>query len=113
MNKTQQNKPYYENIEFSLSNGQSDYDLDSNQATFLSSFGPASTAPATVFPSFVEIRTDFTISVKLNSTSNHAITISSTDTPYVIQGIEIYNMYFSNSSGSSANVKLRFQENPN
>ena len=100
--------PVYENIEFNLSSGESDYDLDANQSTFLSTFGP--TNVARTHPTAVQIRTNFTISVKINSTSNHAITIASTDSPFWIEGIRIQNLYFSNSSGSTAAVKLFFQE---
>lgn len=110
MNLQQEIYPYYENIEFNLSTGQTNYDLDAEQTTFLSSFG-VDIAVAR-YPSWVEIRTNQTISVKLNSTSNHSITITSTDSPYIIAGVLIRNMYITNASGSTAAIKLRFQENP-
>ena len=104
---------YYENIEFSLSNGASDLDLDANESDFLSVFGPNGSSNAVQeFPSWVEIRTDQTISIKLNKTSSHSITISSTDVPYVIDSVRITNMFLSNASGSAAAVKLRFQLPP-
>ena len=93
----------YESIEFDLNTGQSDYDLDSNQSTFLAKFGLE-------HPSQVRIRTNQTISVKLNTTDDHAVTIASTDTPFDIRGVVIKNMFLSNSSGSTAAVKLLFQE---
>jgi hypothetical protein len=95
----------YESIEFTLTNGQSDYNLDTNQTTFLSSFGANGT-----FPTQVLIRTDYTITVKLNSTSGHSITITSTDSPFAIRGIMIRNLYLSNASGNDAAVKLLFQD---
>lgn len=100
----------YENIEFNLTTGQTDYDLAINQATFLSVFGPTNVARD--FPTWCEIRTNFTISVKVNSTSNHSITISSTDTPFVINGLKISDLFFTNSSGSTAAIKVRFQDSP-
>ena len=104
---------YYENIEFSLTNGQSDFDLDANEAGFLSKFGPnGSTNPVQEFPGWLEVRTDQTISIKLNSTGNDSITISSTDVPYIIDSVRITNVFLSNASGSSAAVKLRFQLPP-
>lgn len=102
--------PYYENVEFTLSDGQSDYDLDSNQAGFLADFGLGNAAER--YPSFVEIRTDQSISVRINATGNDSITIDSTDSPYTIIGVEIRNLFLSNSSGSDAAVKLRFQNTP-
>lgn len=98
---------HYENIEFNLSTGQTNYDLDSNQSTFLEVFGAANNNR---FPTSVEIRTNETISVRLNTTSGHSVTIASTDSPYKIEGIEISNMFLTNSSGSTAAVKLFFQD---
>ena len=100
------NTPYYENIEFNLTNGQSDYDL-TNQSAFLVKFGPDS--PTRQFPNWAEIRTNEEISVKLNGTSEDSITITSVDIPYIIKDMEIRNMYLSNSSGETARVKIRFQ----
>ena len=103
--------PHYENIEFNLTTGQTNYDLDVNQSTFLSTFGAAN--PITRYHSWVEIRTNNTISVILNSTSNHSITIASTDSPYIISGVSIYNIFLTNNSGSTAAVKIRLQDSPN
>jgi len=109
MNLQQKSSPYYENIEFNLTNGTSDYDLDVEQATFLAVLGSGNEQP---FPTYLEIRTNQTISVKLNSTSGHKITIASTDSPYVIVGVKIINLYLSNASGSTAAVKIRLQNTP-
>lgn len=99
----------YESVEFSLADGQADYDLDSNQSDFLSSFfqvGVAGAQPR--YPTYVKIRTDQTISVKLNDTSNNSITIPSTDSPFDIRGVKMTNLFFTNSSGSAATVRLLF-----
>lgn len=100
--------PYYENIEFNVSTATTDYDVAAFQATFLSNFG--STNVVGRYPSSVEIRTNNTISVKINSTSNHGITITSTDSPYRIEGIDINNIFITNNSGSTAAVKLFVQD---
>ena len=107
MNIHQEITPYYESIEFNVSTGTTDYDLDDQQATFLAVLGSANERP---YPSSVVIRTDQTISVKLNSTSNHAITIASTDSPFTIEGVQIRNLYITNNSGSVAAIKLLFQD---
>lgn len=106
MQQTTKLSKYYESVEFTLADGQSNYDLDSNQSDFLAVFNTGSID----YPSQVKIRTDQTITVKINSTSNDSITIASTDSPLDIRGIEIRNLYLSNSSGSNAAVKLLFQD---
>jgi len=103
--------PYYENVEFALADSTTDYDLDVNESDFLTDFGPTNVVGS--YPSWVEIRTDQTITVKLNLATNDSITITSTDSPMTINGTEIINMFLTNSSGSVANVKLRFQQSPN
>lgn len=102
-------QPDYENIEFDLTNGSIDYDLDAQQSTFLAVFNQEAQPK---IPTYVEIRTNFTISVRLNSTSGQSITITSTDSPYVIEGVKVRNMFITNNSGSTAAVKLRFQIAP-
>lgn len=116
MNINQDQGWIYESIEFNLTTGQTDYDLAANQATFLSVFGLETTsdnAHVGRFPSYVLIRTNATISVKLNYTTGQSITISSTDSPFPIAGVQIKNLYFTNNSGGTAAVKLLFTDNPN
>lgn len=95
---------YYENVEFNVTDQSTNYDVAANQATFMSNFGPNNVVNQ--LPTSVQIRTNQTISVKLNSTANHAITITSTDSPFLIEGVKITNIFISNSSGSTAAVKL-------
>mgnify|MGYP003395388456 FL=1 len=95
---------YYENIEFNVTTGTTNYDVASNQTTFLSNFGVNNVEGR--MPSRLYIRTNNTISVKLNATTNHAITITSTDSPFQIEGVEYTNVYITNNSGSTAAVKL-------
>lgn len=101
---------HYENIEFTLNNGASDVDLDATEARFLRLFGPANTVAE--FPSWMEVRTDQTITFKINLTANDAITVTSTDVPFVIDSVRIRNVFLSNGSGTNAAVKLRFQLAP-
>lgn len=108
----QNSKPYYESIEFTLDNGQTDYDLDAEQATFLSVFNQEDHQLEGVFPTKMVLRTDKTISFKMNSTSSHAITVASTDSPWEEDGIQIKNVYLTNASGSDAAVKLEFHQSP-
>jgi len=99
----QKTSPYYESIEFNVTTATTDYDLDSQQATFLSVVGP--TGPNEQFPGEVIIRTNNTITVKFNATTNMGITLTSTDSPLVWNG-EVRNIYITNNSGSTAAVKI-------
>lgn len=57
--------------------------------------------------SFVSIRTDATISVKLNKSTNDAITIASTDSPFEISNIIfVSNLFITNTSGGTAVVQV-------
>lgn len=117
MNKGQdQSQNSYESIEFNLPTGQTDYDLAVNQATFLTVFGPEVNSGDTHngrYPTYVLIRTNNTISVKLNATTGQSITIASTDSPLAIVGVQIRDMFITNNSGNTAAVKLLFTDNPN
>lgn len=99
----QKTSPYYESIEFNVTTGQTDYDVASNNATFLTVVGP--TGPNNQHPSEVIIRTNQTISIKFNATTNMAITVASTDSPLAWRG-EVRNIFITNSSGSTAAVKI-------
>lgn len=109
----------YENLEFNLSTAQSDYSLVTNQISptgnLNSYFGAVNGANASGGreATRVQIRTNQTISIKLNSTSNNAITIASTDSPFTIDGIKITDIFLSNSSGSTAAIKILLTDNPN
>lgn len=50
------------------------------------------------------IRTDSTISVKINSTSSDSITVASTDSSFKIEDMTIKDLYISNTG--TANVKI-------
>jgi hypothetical protein len=94
---------YYESIEFNVSTGQTNYDVASNQATFGTIFGEGKVVPSPAREMI--LRTDQTITVKLNSSSNHSITVTAGDSPFSYQG-EVSNVYITNASGSTASIKL-------
>lgn len=90
----------YDSVEFALTTGQTDYNVATNQAT---SFVNAPYAHSIV------IRTDQTITVKFNASTNTAITISRGEGSLTItrdMGIEVTNIFITNSSGSTANIKV-------
>lgn len=99
----------YESIEFSLPDGSSNYDLDAQQSEFLAVFRQTGvTGEQPRLPTYVRIRTDVTISVRINTITDDIITVPSTDSPFDIRGLKITNMFLTNSSGSAATVRLLF-----
>jgi len=89
-------KDEYDSIEFTLNTGETNYDLDTNQANFKSNVE---------HPYYVEIFSTEEISIKFNSTSNHSITIQA-DTLRVFDRQEAMNIYLTNASGTNSNVKI-------
>lgn len=103
--------PYYENSEFTVATGQTDFDVDAQVSNFLSTVGRGTStttlaAGVDKFPTTVSIRTDQTVTVKFNSTTDDAITITSSDSPLEISGLEFTNIFITNGSGSTANIKI-------
>ena len=87
----------YDNAEFTVATATTDYNVSTNESD---AFNNVSLAR------YVSIRTDQTITVRLNSTSNNLITITSSDSPLTVNTLEVTNVFVSNSSGSTANVKI-------
>ena len=57
--------------------------------------------------SVVSIRTDATISVKLNETTNDSITVAAADSPFELNNlIFVSNVFISNASGGNAVVQI-------
>lgn len=86
----------YENVEFDLATAQTNF----NAASIVGLFDTITTARS------VNIRTDKTISIRLNSVANAAITIATTDSPFVINDISVTNIFITNTSGSTAAIKI-------
>lgn len=87
----------YDNAEFTVANGTTDYDVSANEAKAFNNVPLAR---------YVSIRTDVTITVKFNATTNDSITITSSDSPLTLDVLEVSNIYISNASGSTANIKI-------
>ena len=90
----------YDSVEFALATGQTDYNVATNQSTSFVN------APYT---RSIVIRTDQEITVKFNSSDSKAITISRREGSLTItrdMGLEITNIFITNASGSTANIKL-------
>lgn len=100
--------PYYESHEFNVTNLASDYDVAANVSGWGDVFDPTNENKRP-YPTSMTIRTNQTITVKINGSSEDGITIAATDSPMVINGVEIRNLFVSNSSGSTAAVKILLQ----
>ena len=88
----------YDAAEFTVSTGTTNYDVESNQSALWDNI----TSPA-----YFNFRTDQTVTVRFNDTSYPAVTVASTDSPFIIQnGLPVTNVYITNNSGSTANIKI-------
>ena len=95
----------YDSVEFTLATGTTDYDVGLGQTSSFYNIRKDKEGVPTA--RYCEIRTDQTITVVLNDLANGAITVASSDSPYVIQDLEITDIFLNNSSGSTANIKIR------
>lgn len=101
-------EPYYEEIEYDLATGSTLDQLSLNSktnqtGTFGDIFG--STKPMK-FATRMTFRTDQTVTLYLNKSTNHPITVASTDSPFSPRGIEIRDLFVTNNSGSTAHIKV-------
>ena len=103
----QQVEQYYENVEINVTTGSTNSQLSTLGTTFQSKLN--TTNNSTENATAVMIRTSQTITVRLNKVTNDAITITSADSPYEISGIKITDIWITNTSGSTAAVRMFFQ----
>lgn len=88
----------YDAPSFTVNNGVTDYDV---RGTVVTSFVNVNICTC------LSIRTDQTITVKLNATTNAAIEVHSGDSPFIIpSGFPISQIYITNASGFAAAVRL-------
>lgn len=88
----------YDSVEFNLADGQTNYDLDAQQSGAFNNL--------TVWTS-VFIRTNKDITIRLNASTNDAISIREYESPFHLRSeIEITNIYLTNASGATAAIKL-------
>jgi len=93
----------YDHVSFTVATGTTDYDVQANNASWLSSI-KASHGVAVCGK--IRLVTNQTITVKFNSTGADGIVVTSSESPFVIDELVIRNMYISNTSGNLANVKI-------
>lgn len=86
----------YDSAEFTVANGTSNYNVAANQA--------AAFSRVTTAQSFV-LRIDQPVTINLNTTSDPAITVQTIDSPFQLT-TALNNLFITNNSGSTVNVKL-------
>lgn len=87
----------YDSAEFTLATGQTNYDVRTNVAA---AFSNVKNSTRTL------IRTNITIGVRFNGSTKPLITVAPEDSPLEIDWQEIKNIYITNSSGSTASIKI-------
>ena len=87
----------YDSAEFTLATGQTNYDVRTNVAT---AFDNVKNSTRTL------IRTNITIGVRINSATKPLITVGPEDSPLEIDWQETKNLFITNSSGSTASIKI-------
>lgn len=88
----------YDSVEFGLATGQSNYSLSANQAAWHANekkpYGG------------LYIVTDQTVTVKFNSSANPGVTVTSSQSPFMVDFLAVSDIFISNASGSTANIKI-------
>jgi hypothetical protein len=91
----------YDAVTTTVATGQTNRDMKANNATLFLNVTEAR---------FLRIVTDQTISIRFNSTDMPAIVMTATESPRkftrIEEGLAISNIFISNASGSTANVKM-------
>jgi len=91
----------YDAVSTTVATGQTNRDMKANNATLFANVDKAR---------YCSIITDQTVSIRFNSTSMPAIVMTATESPKIWkraeQGLIIENIYVTNASGSTANMKF-------
>lgn len=93
----------YDHTAFTVATATTDYDVATNNAGFLSSIKAQN---GTAACGKIRLVTDQTITVKFNSTSADGIVVTSSESPFVVEDLVIRNLFITNTSGNTANVKI-------
>jgi hypothetical protein len=95
----------YDAVSTTVATGQTNRDMKANESSLWKAFSDAR---------FMRITTDQTITIRLNSTSNPGIIMTSSESPRKFvrdeEGMVITNVYITNASGSVANIKMELYQ---
>lgn len=91
----------YDAVSTTVATGQTNRDMKANETSLFKNLTEAN---------FCSITTDQTISIRFNDTSMPAIVMTATESPKkwtrAEQGLKIKNVFITNASWSTANIKL-------
>jgi len=91
------NNTVYDAVSTTVATGQTNRDMKANNATLFSNISQANKCV---------ISTDQAITLRFNTTSMPAIVMAATESPKVIDSLNIKNIYVTNASWSTANMKI-------
>ena len=86
----------YDSVEFTVATGQTNRDIKTDNGGWVN----VTTAR------HIMIRTDQEITVRFNAAVNDPITIGVLDSPFYHDTLDVTNVFITNASGSTANVKI-------
>lgn len=105
MTREQPKNTKYDAASFTVATGQTNRDIKANVPALWNNFTDAR---------FMRITTDNTITIRLNSTSNPWIVMTSTESPRKFtrqeEGMIIENIYITNASWNTANIKVELYQ---
>lgn len=91
----------YDAVSTTVANGQTNRDMKANNPTLFANVDQAR---------FVRITTDQTVTIRFNSTSMPWIVMTASESPRKFtrpeEGLVVTNIYVTNASGSTANMKF-------
>jgi hypothetical protein len=93
--------PRYDAVSTTVATGQTNRDMKANNSALFNNVSEAN---------YCSITTDQTVTIRFNDTTMPGIVMTATESPKVWkraeQGLKITNIYVTNSSGSTANMKI-------
>lgn len=88
----------YDYVEFTLTDGQTDYDVKSNQASLFNRIP---------YAGIIVIETTRNISVRFNSTAFSAVKLDAGASPMeLVRKLNIKNVFLTNASGGSSTIRI-------
>jgi len=92
---------YYEAGSFTVATGQTNRDIRANEPTLWKSINQATA---------VRISTDQTVTLRFNDATYWPIVMTSSQSPMMFDRVRVSNLYVTNASGSTANMKIEIYQ---
>ena len=86
----------YDSVEFTLPLNSTNYDLGANQAAWH--------ANVKEMYGCVQIITSQTVGIKFNSTANPTVTITSSQSPFLVDFLQVSNMFLTNTTAADMKI---------